>query len=158
MAVSGISPRRPARSRWRLASFALLFCGCHSGPALSAREIDSLSTKCLREIASGNYDLRRANPRHVGFRKQASPRGTPVVIYGATWCRACDAAESYMFRRSIPYVAFDVEEDPSAKARLEATLLEAGLPSENALPVIDVRGVVTVGFIPCALEHAWGAP
>jgi hypothetical protein len=71
---------------------------------------------------------------------------------------ACDAAESYMARRSIPFVAYDVEEDSNAKARFEATLRDAGFPSGKALPVIDVRGAVMIGFIPCALEDAWAAP
>jgi glutaredoxin len=136
---------------------AIVGLGCGSRTPISAHQIDAWSTQCRGAIAAGKYDVHR-DSRRVRFRSQVSPRGTPVVVYGASWCVACDAAESYMARRSIPFVAYDVEEDSSANARLEETLRDAGLPSEKALPVIDVRGAVMVGFIPCAIEDAWGAP
>jgi hypothetical protein len=139
---------------------AVVGFGCGSSGALSAHQIDEWSTNCRGAIAAGKYDVHR-DSRRIGFRSKASPSGTPVIVYGASWCRACEAAESYMARRSIPFVALDVEEDSGAKARLETTLRDAGLPTDHAgdaLPVIDVRGAVMIGFIPCGLEDAWAAP
>jgi glutaredoxin len=77
------------------------------------------------------------------------------VIYGADWCEACAVAKEYMSRRSIPFVEHDVETDEGAKSQKDATLTAAGLPLSNNLPVIDVRGTVTTGFMPCVLDAAW---
>ena len=60
-----------------------------------------------------------------------------------------------MRRRGIPYRVEDVDGDEGQRARV-ATLVAAGLPVSSALPVLDVRGTVTVGFNPCELENAWG--
>jgi hypothetical protein len=38
---------------------------------------------------------------------------------------------------------------------MATTKRAAGLPSTNALPIMDVRGTVTAGFMPCVLEAAW---
>jgi glutaredoxin len=83
--------------------------------------------------------------------------GTPVVVYGTSWCKACEATTEYLARRQIPFVEKDVENDEDAAAEMRATLKTAGLRQANAFPVIDVRGTVTVGFFPCVLEAAWAA-
>jgi glutaredoxin len=85
------------------------------------------------------------------------PAGTPVIVYGASWCSACRIAEDYMRRRGIPYTVADVDDEKAAHDRV-ATLAAAQLPVSNTLPVIDVRGTVTVGFMPCVLEKAWAEP
>ena len=48
-----------------------------------------------------------------------------------------------------------MDEDPSAAASRDATLAAAGLRLTKTLPVIDVRGTVTIGFFPCVVEKVW---
>ncbi len=64
-------------------------------------------------------------------------------------------AQAYLARRGIPYVERDVEEDRSAAASRDATPRAAGLRQTRTLPVVDVRGTVTIGFFPCVVEKVW---
>lgn len=81
-----------------------------------------------------------------------------MIIYGASWCNACDAAASYLTRLGIPFVEKDVEEDAVARAGRDTALAGAGLGGAKSLPVIDIRGTITVGFFPCVVDSAWSAP
>ncbi len=85
-----------------------------------------------------------------------APRGTPVVVYGASWCVACEDAAKYMQLEGIPFVERDIEDD-AGEAASERALRAAGLAPTRSLPVIDVRGTVTIGFIPCVIDAAWSA-
>jgi glutaredoxin len=120
-----------------------------------AEVIDRVSRQCLDAIHAGAF---HPTPSRV-FAVPASPKpaGTPVVVYGASWCSACRVAEEYMHRRGIPFEARDIEDDQAEDDRL-AALRGAGLPESKGIPVIDVRGTVTVGFNPCVLERAWAEP
>ena len=110
---------------------------------------------CLQAAAEG-YVL--APARDVGVRHGGQTSGSAVIIYGASWCKACGATEKYLAQRGVPYVEMDVERDPSARESLAAMLADAGLPPTSALPVVDVRGTVMTGFYPCVFEVAWAAP
>ena len=66
-----------------------------------------------------------------------------MIIYGASWCEACDAAASYLTRRGIPFVEKDVEKASVGRAGLDTTLARAGLEGTKSLPVLDIRGTVT---------------
>jgi glutaredoxin len=134
------------------AALTALATGCAS--TFSAERIDDIATSCRAGIADG-----RINPRsspNLGIPVQPRPAGEPVVIYGASWCAACAAAKAYMARRAIPFVERDVEEDPSAARARDAALASVGLGQTKSLPVIDVRGTVTIGFQPCVIEKVWG--
>ncbi len=54
-------------------------------------------------------------------------------------------------------MAVDVDDNRIESERV-ATLHGAGLQASSDLPVMDVRGTVTVGFMPCVLEKAWAEP
>jgi glutaredoxin len=128
-----------------------LLVACHS--TLSPERIDEIQRYC----EAHPYDASRGPSRPVVYRPNAKPPGTPVVIYGAQWCPACGAAADYLERRGIPYVDKDVEHDDGAGAEMRATLATAGFGESDTVPVIDVRGTVTIGFFPCVVEAAWAA-
>lgn len=113
----------------------VLTAGCHAA-SLSPQQIDDLHAQC-----------------------QADPPGTPVVVFGASWCGACRIAAEYMTRERIPFVERDIEKDPAARAQANAALIAAGLRGDlDTLPVIDVRGTVIRGFDSCIVEQAWARP
>lgn len=118
----------------------------------SFAQMDAYHRECQSRIQGGFTVTRRPNDIGVTAKK---PAGTPVVVYGADWCEACEVAKEYMARQHIPYVAFDVEHDEAARAAMSATKRAAGLPPTNALPILDIRGTVTAGFMPCVVEAAW---
>jgi glutaredoxin len=130
----------------------MLLVGCHQSLRLSEAQMDAYHLECQARIKGGYTVSRR--PNDIGMTEK-KPTGTPVIVYGAGWCEACDVAEEYMARRRIPFVAFDVDRDEAARAAMTATKRAAGLPPTNVLPVIDIRGIVTAGFMPCVLEAAW---
>jgi glutaredoxin len=127
--------------------------GCQSGTSLTTLQMDAIHRDCASRIRNG-YEITR-RPNHIGRIPPRKPAGTPVVIYGAEWCEACDIARAYMERRGIPYVEHDIEEDSSAKASMDSTLAAAGLPPNASLPVIDVRGTIMTAFMPCVVDAAW---
>jgi glutaredoxin len=130
---------------------------CHT-MSYSPQDLDALHARCEAQIVREGGPHAVTPSAYVGVRTPADPPGTPVTIYGASWCSACKVAEQYMKRRDIPFVERDVEEDPSAKAALASATTAAGLGREvHVLPVLDVRGTVVVGFNPCVVEQAWSS-
>ncbi|HTQ48253.1 MAG TPA: glutaredoxin domain-containing protein [Polyangiaceae bacterium] len=135
----------------------VLAAACHAS-TLSPQQIDDLHAHCQAHLASvGRGPVPRSE--NVGVRTPADPPGTPVVIYGASWCDACHIAAQYMTREQIPFVERDIEKEPAARAQANAALVAAGLRSDlHVLPVIDVRGTVLLGFDSCLVEQAWASP
>jgi glutaredoxin len=125
--------------------------GCHA--TLSPERIDQIQHWC----GAHPFDPSKLTSKTIAFRPSAKPAGTPVVIYGTQWCAACEATTDYLTRRQIPYVEKDIEHDDGASAAMRATLDGAGFGEVDGVPVIDVRGTITVGFFPCVVEAAWAA-
>lgn len=116
-------------------------------------QVNEVAAECRKGIENGSI-APRPSPR-IGIPAEPKPAGTPVVVYGASWCKACAIARSYLARRGIPYTELDVEEDESAAAARDAALASVGLGRTTSLPVVDVRGTVTIGFFPCVVEKVW---
>lgn len=76
-----------------------------------------------------------------------------VIIYGASWCRPCHEAAAYLKKKGVPYVMKDVDETPGAQAELREKLARAGQHG-GAIPVLDVRGQILVGYDPRAIDRA----
>lgn len=88
----------------------------------------------------------------------ASPPGKPVVtIYGTSWCGACRAAREFLTERKIPFADKDVERDPDAARELATKAAKMGIPTDR-VPVIDVRGVLLLGFDRARIESLLGQP
>jgi glutaredoxin len=136
-------------------ALALALLGaCYHKNVMSPAELEQMHTQCADSIAQGKLKLHATS--EVGFGPE-KPLGTPVVIYGAAWCAACDDAAAYLKMQHIPFVERDVE-DSAVTREAEGVLRTAGLPpSLHSLPVIDVRGTVMIGFMPCVIEAAWPA-
>jgi len=132
----------------------LVVAGCHS--TLSESRMDDIHRECQRQIDAGSLKPQRS--KDIGVLAERRPPGAPVIVYGASWCEACHVAARYLERRGIPFVERDIDEDPSASATLQASLAGAGLERTKSLPVLDIRGTITVGFFPCIVEAAWSAP
>lgn len=73
------------------------------------------------------------------------PQG--VVIYGASWCDHCKAAKTFYEKTGVPVAYVDIEKSPEREAEMNAKLKRIGR-SFSALPVIDDRGKISVGFSP----------
>jgi glutaredoxin len=125
---------------------------CHHKDVMSPAELERMHDQCANSLANGTMKLHPTS--QVGFAPEKPP-GTPVVIYGASWCGACDDAAEYMTMQHIPFVERDID-DSAVEAEAERALAAASLPPTlHSLPVVDVRGTVTIGFIPCVIEAAW---
>jgi glutaredoxin len=139
-----------------LVAFAALTgaSACVAGSQWSSEKIDAVAGACRERP----FEPRAASPGEgIAVPMRSKPAGTPVVVYGASWCEACAIAAAYLTRRGIPFVEKDVEEDDAAAVARLATLIAAGLQPRKTLPVVDVRGTVTLGFYPCVVEEAWAA-
>jgi glutaredoxin len=120
---------------------------------MSASELSSIHGRCAEHIADGEFKLHASPSVGLGPR---TPRGTPVVIYGASWCVACEDAAKYLKLEGIPFVERNIEDD-AVKAASDRALHAAGLEPSTSLPIIDIRGTVTIGFVPCVIDAAWAA-
>ena len=76
-----------------------------------------------------------------------------VVLYGASWCGACQAARAWMRARGVAFVDRDVDRDPCAQDEMTRRLRQAGMTPQG-IPVIAVGSRVMVGFSPTALSAA----
>ena len=123
---------------------------------MSAKAVSDTHAACAKKIANGTFRMDRM--RSVGTMADRPPPGTPVVVYGIPACAACNLAGSYLEQRGIPHVRKNVAR-PANNHEMRMALGRASLDMETRdLPVIDVRGVVTIGFTPCAIDAAWEAP
>jgi glutaredoxin len=138
-----------------VAMLATCVGACRPSAALSPQEMDQFQTQCAALIATGK---RPERSQDVGFRPVRVPRGTPVVVYGASWCPGCATTVAYLAHRDIPFVLRDVDDDADARAAWRAAAADAGLARPTTMPWVDVRGTVTRGFSPCIIESAWADP
>lgn len=79
--------------------------------------------------------------------------GLTVTIYGAAWCGPCHQAEGYLKSKGVRVIMKDVEKTPGAAAEMRDKLERSG-QRNGAIPVIDVRGQILVGFSQSALDRA----
>src|SRR5258706_7920272 len=105
---------KAGRAMW---AAAVLTCApaCRHASPMSPQQIDQISAHCRQRLAPGTVDVRDIRSSNIGHRAENAPAGTPVLLYGASWCQACDVAASYMTRRGIPFVERGVEEEPPAQ-------------------------------------------
>ena len=85
-----------------------------------------------------------------------APHGK-IIVYGTSWCNACQQLREYLTRRRISFVDRNVEMDPTAAEELAVKAAAAGVTTDR-VPMIDVRGVLLVGYDPVRLDVILGAP
>jgi glutaredoxin len=91
-----------------------------------------------------------------GTPSPADPAGRPtVIIYGAEWCGPCKQTKAYLTQRKVTFVEKDIDDEANQKEML-GKLARARIVYKGAIPVIDVRGTILVGFDPETLDHALG--
>ncbi len=84
----------------------------------------------------------------------AQPHGAVhAIIYGAEWCRPCHQAAAYLRKRGVSVVEHDIEKHPKYAAEMQRKLKSAGMGG-GSIPVIDVGGIILLGFSPRALDQA----
>lgn len=130
---------------------------CHAtrAPYYAPQEIDDIAADCQRRIDSGRFAKSLRGATWWGTTSESpTDRGEArVLVYGAEWCRACDAATEYLERRRISFVHRDVERDHDAERNAKSLLRAAGLPDDaTRLPIVAVRDTVMTGFRPCVIE------
>jgi glutaredoxin len=76
-----------------------------------------------------------------------------AIIYGASWCKPCHAAEDYLKGRGVTVVMKDIEASEAAQAEMQQKLARVGKGGAS-IPVIDVMGQILVGYSPGALDGA----
>lgn len=79
-----------------------------------------------------------------------------VIVYGASWCKACHQAMAYMKKKGIAFVDKDIEKDTAAEREMRSKLARAGI-NTGSIPILDVRGKILVGFSEQSLDQALGA-
>jgi len=72
--------------------------------------------------------------------------GGTVEIYVTDWCGYCKQALSYMKSKGIPYVAYNIEKDSSARQRHKDL-------GGHGVPLIIIGSNKMSGFSPESLEH-----
>ncbi len=68
-----------------------------------------------------------------------------VILYATSWCSVCRRARQYLHDNHIRFIDNDIEVDARANAEMRQKCALNHL-KVGAVPVIDVRGHVMVGF------------
>ncbi len=63
-----------------------------------------------------------------------------VTIYSTTWCGFCHAAKHYLDKLGVKYEDKNVEHD------IDAAHEAVGKSGQMGVPVIDVDGIIIIGF------------
>jgi glutaredoxin len=71
--------------------------------------------------------------------------GSPVILYGTSWCGACKAARAHLRSRHVPFIEKDIEREPAAASELTRKAKQAGFHL-GGVPVLDVHGHLLMGF------------
>jgi len=88
----------------------------------------------------------------------SSTPAPPIVVYGASWCLACQHAVDYLRSKGSPFIEKQMDQDPDAIRELERKFSAAGgRPLANVIPVIDVGGILLTGFQRDAIDMAIAA-
>lgn len=80
------------------------------------------------------YTLKAFQAENPGLAK--APK---VVMYGTDWCGHCKRARDYFKKNNIPFVEYDIDKDPAAKARHKAL-------GGTGVPLIQVGDQQMKGF------------
>ena len=64
---------------------------------------------------------------------------SPVIVYSATWCSACNALKAELKRLDVEYTNFDYEKDKQHFTRLHQN-------GVNVIPIIFVKNTMIKGF------------
>lgn len=138
--------------------------GAFTARAMARREWES-SLEKKREVFLGKISPKTAVPQPSGAPSggpspsapTASPTtvvaGLVVIIYGASWCKPCHQAADYLKSKGIQVIVKDVEESQEAASEMSAKLEKSGRRG-GAIPVIDVRGQILVGYSRSELDRA----
>lgn len=65
-----------------------------------------------------------------------------VTVYSTPWCAFCKTEKQYLEHLGVAFISKDIEEDPAAKAELDAKL--GG--NFTGVPVTDIGGQIITGF------------
>lgn len=132
--------------------------GTFKVPAKPRAELDAVvaTRRGSKKVAAAGQD-RPAAGEGPGSNApgKAVPKGKDVVVYGASWCGACQKTRAFLTQKHVPFVDKDIEEDSSAAREMRMKLSKAGLRG-GGIPVVDVGGKVMVGFDPGSIEAALG--
>ncbi|HMJ10904.1 MAG TPA: glutaredoxin domain-containing protein [Polyangiaceae bacterium] len=137
--AKGVYPvRTMARSEWD-----------EVGASRRKARLEALAPSALPP--SGSAAPGHADPGGPG---QASSERVVAVIYGASWCKPCHDAASYLRQRGVTVIEKDIEQNQVAASEMRGKLQKAGMPPSSSIPIIDVMGRLMVGFSPSALDRA----
>ena len=73
-----------------------------------------------------------------------------IVVYSTPTCPHCKRAKQFLEERGIPFQVVDVAADKSAR---EEMIKKSG---QMGVPVIEIDGVLTVGFDEAGLKKQLG--
>jgi len=87
----------------------------------------------------------------------ASGSGT-VLVFTTQWCPHCREAVAWLKSQGIPFQQLDVENDPTARAKLTAIARTSGTPDSllNTVPILYVNGRLLLGFDPRQVAQLLG--
>lgn len=77
--------------------------------------------------------------------------GLSAIVYGAQWCQPCHDAADFLKRRGVSVRELDIEEKPVYRREMTDKLRSINQLG-GSIPVIDVAGIVVVGFNERQLE------
>lgn len=123
------------------------------------RQPGSNGSYALRAVSAEAF-AEELNPALIARRaEQQAPANNAanpqVVLYGATWCGACQQAKAWMRSQGIAFVEHDVDREPDAVRTLQTQAAQQGVPT-GSIPMISVRGRLFVGFNPETINRALG--
>ncbi|WP_321850647.1 glutaredoxin family protein [Pseudomonas paraveronii] len=85
------------------------------------------------------------NPSQVvAEQTRASAR---VVLYSTEWCGYCKQIRRFLDQKGIPYQAFDIDKDATARKAYEAL-------GGGGIPFVDVNGTLIRDYSPEAIMAA----
>lgn len=85
------------------------------------------------------------NPSQVvAEQTRASAR---VVLYSTEWCGYCKQIRRFLDQKGIPYQAFDIDKDATARKAYEAL-------GGGGIPFVDVNGTLIRDYSPDAIMAA----
>lgn len=105
--------------------------------------------KRRRDRERAKYDEPRKKQNETGL----IGAGLISIVYGAEWCKPCHAAAAYLQKRGLKVTEVDIEKQPHFRREMQRKLDKVGRGG-SSIPVIDVGGIVVVGFNPRTLDDA----
>ena len=131
----------PERAR----SQVVVYHGLHPTPPGWEHVADLSAGLPVTTVPRRGFSLQTRRVAATPPKRAARPE---VTLFSTSWCGYCTKARAFFQREKIMFSEYDLEKDPSARAKMGQLAKKAGVAPETlqGVPIIFINGTAMAGY------------